>query len=49
MVLTAENKRDVNLSDSAALILDLNADCDSACLVHYRQKDESEKSLCQLK
>ena len=44
-----ENKRDAKLTDSTALVLDLNADWDSAHLENYRQKDGSEKSLYQLK
>ena len=44
-----DNKHNANLSDSAALILDVNAYVDSAHLSHYRQTDGTEKLLCRLK
>ena len=47
--LTVENKRYTALSDSTALILDLNADIGTAYLEHYCAKDDVENFMCQLK
>ena len=46
---TVENKRDAKLLDSSALMLDLNDDICTSCLVQYRAKDDAEISLYQLK